>query len=366
LVAATNPVTHYVITDDDSLGVNTVTFYTATGSTGALTQTGEIHTGLGIGGGFFGAPRVSVIHSKTDGCVYVSNAGSADVTSIVVQSQQLVGRFHASLGDAGAANGIGLATNGKYLYASFTDSNTIGTYKLRPGCALQFVSDINAIGFQGGSVDGMAAHKNILVVTYGDGSIQSFNIKSGAPISNGDEQNSTGSPGENFPGGVDITKDGHYAIFGDVSTSTTIEVSDISSGKLTTTLAYNLGPELSSSTIRLSPDETLLYIANTQSGKVSVAFFDKTTGIVSPGCTSARLNGFGSQWAYLGSVVNEKISGTGGVLYVAEFGSPSSIGIVEIQSSGGACTLMESSSSPAPDPNSPGLLSIGVYPPRLF
>jgi uncharacterized protein (DUF1800 family) len=35
---------------------------------------------------------------------------------------------------------------------------------------------------------------------------------------------------------VDITSDGHYALFGDTSTSTVVEVSDISSGKLTRTL----------------------------------------------------------------------------------------------------------------------------------
>jgi DNA-binding beta-propeller fold protein YncE len=186
------------------------------------------------------------------------------------------------------------------------------------------------------------------------------------PVSNGDEQNSTGKKGASWPSGVDITQDGHYAIFGDVATSTIVEVSDISSGKLTKTVLYNLGRDLSAATVRLSPDETLLYIANTQGGEITAAFFDKTTGVISKGCVSKVLKGFGTAWAYLGSLLTEENSGTGGIIYVAEYGAPSSIGMVEVTSSAGQCTLTESANSPVSDPNSPGLLSIGIYPPRPF
>ena len=77
----------------------------------------------------------------------------------------------------------------------------------------------------------MAVHANLLVVTYVDGSIESFETSNGEPVPSGDKQNSTGFVEEgDEPGGVDITSDGHYAIFGDVSVTTTVEVSDISSG----------------------------------------------------------------------------------------------------------------------------------------
>jgi hypothetical protein len=90
-----------------------------------------------------------------------------------------------------------------------------------------------AVGLNSGVVTGMAMHGSMMVVTYGDGSIESFNIAGGAPVSNGDAQNSSGLANDHLPNGVDITADGHYAIFGDASTVTTLEVSDISSGKLT-------------------------------------------------------------------------------------------------------------------------------------
>jgi hypothetical protein len=146
-------------------------------------------------------------------------------------------------------------------------------------------------------------------------------------------------------------------------------VSDISSGKLTPTVVYHLGNELNSSNILLSPDETLLYISNNQSGTITAAFFNKTTGKLTKGCATRSLKDFATDWVYLGALGLEKTTGTGGVVYVAEFAAPlesSSIGIVNVKSTGGTCTLKEASVSPASDPNSQGLLSIGVFPPRPF
>jgi 6-phosphogluconolactonase (cycloisomerase 2 family) len=224
-------------------------------------------------------------------------------------------------------------------------------------------------GLQGGFIDGMAIHGNLLVATYGDGSIESFNIASGPPVSNGDEQNSTAylkSQGATYPNGVEITKDGHYALFGDTATSTVVEVSDISSGKLGKTVMFSLGLAVSSSNILLSPDETLLYISNTQGDKITAASFNKATGKLSTGCASSRLKGYSSSWSYLAALALESNAGTGGVIYVAEFGSLSSIAMVQVTSTGGKCSLKELSGSPVADPNSSGLLSIGSFPPRSF
>ena len=359
---------HYVITNDDVPPKlpTSATFYTV-GVGGVLTQTKTVNTGgNGIAAGLFGTQRIAVLQNGSSKCVFASMAQTNDIAWIPIGTLKTGGRARGSSGDDGSTNGIGMAVNANYLYAAFTASNTIGTFQVQSGCKLNFVSDINVTPLNGGSVDGMAIHGNMLVVTYGDGSIESFDISAGVPVSNGDEQNSTGKKGANWPSGVDVTQDGHYAVFGDIATSTMVEVSDISSGKLTKTKLYNLGRDLSSATVLLSPDETLLYVANTQGGEVTAAFFDKTTGVVSKGCVSKTLKGFASNWAYLGTMVTEQTSGTGGVIYVAEYGAPSSIGMVQVKSKGGKCTLTESGKSPVSDPNSPGLLSIGVYPPRPF
>jgi hypothetical protein len=222
----------------------------------------------------------------------------------------------------------------------------------------------------------MAVNGNILVVAYGDGSIQSFNVSNGIPVSNGDLQNSTGytsSKSRPAPSGVDITQNGQYAIFGDVGPQTQVEVSSLASGKLAKTVVYTLASFVDAGSIRLSPDQHLLYIALSESGRVMAAFFNATTGVVSIGCYSAALSGFNSR-PWLGNVATRDTSGTGNVLYVAEFGRDyvevnhgpgSAIGILTITSTGASCVLREASGSPQLL-TFPGSLSLGVYPPRPF
>ncbi|HTW58085.1 MAG TPA: hypothetical protein VMD99_08145 [Terriglobales bacterium] len=360
--------TSYLITNDDSPReiATSGTFFTI-GSDGLLQNPNRVSLGgSGEGGGYFNSNRVSQFSNSTEACAYLSVSGSNAIGAVDIDSQQDIGNFSGSTTDSGMDNGIGLANNGTYLYASFAGSSTIATFAMLPGCSLNFLGDISAVGLQSGNVKGMAIHGNLLVVTYGDGSLESYNISAGIPVSNGDLQNATGYAKDIFPVGVDITQDGHYAIFGDQSTYTNVEVSDISSGKLTQTVLYNVGNAGNSASIYLSPDETLLYIANTGDGRVTAAFFNATTGKISPGCTSARLKRFATTWTFLDSPVTELNTGTGSVLYLAEYGNPSTIAIVDVTSSGGTCSLIEAAGSPIMDPNSTTLLSIGVYPPRQF
>jgi sugar lactone lactonase YvrE len=116
----------------------------------------------------------------------------------------------------------------------------------------------------------------------------------------------------------------------------------------------------------LSPDETVLYVVNTQGATVSALSFDKTTGKLTPGCTSKQIRGESADWSYLGALGLIAQTGNGGGLYVAEFGTPSAIAMVTLASSGGKCSLQEVPQSPFADPNSQGLLSIGTFPPRSF
>jgi len=364
---ATRP--HYIVTNDDVPPAlsSSVTFYTVA-SNGLLTLKQKVITGRGgIAGGYFGENRVNVLDDGKAECVYMSQALSGEIEGISVVTLRIGGHAVGSKNDTGSSNGVGLAMNARYLYASFTDSNTIGTFQVKPGCSITFVGDITVAGLQGGVIDAMAMRGNMLVVTYDDGSIESFNTSAGVPVSNGDEQNSTGSwGGTAFPNGVDITRDGRYAIFGDTATSTVVEVSDISSGKLTKTFVYKFGNGINSSNILLSPDERLLYISNNQGATITAAFFDKNTGKLSKGCVSGPLKGYVTNWSYLSGLALQQTTGTGGIVYVAEYGAPSSIGMIKVKSTGGKCKLTELSNSPVADPNSPGLLSIGSFPPRSF
>jgi hypothetical protein len=372
---------HYVVTNDDVSGPNTVTFYLAGGTVSApkLTRVKTIKTGgTGLGGGFFGLVRQVLVPDGNDECVFAANGGSNDIAAIILGSQKVLGNYKGSGTDSDGSGGMGLAVNPnhKFLYAAFSASNTLATFQVGSACTLTFVGDVSAVGLNGGFPHGVAAVGHILVVAYGDGSIGSFNISGGTPVSNNDLQLSSGFMKDGvFPDGVDISKDSHYAIFGDASGGfSEVEVSDISSGKLTTTVKYGgpnggLGHGLAANNVRLSPDETLLYVSDNLSGQVTAAFFNKTTGKLHFGCTSKPLRGQGSKWRFSSAIATESTSGTGSVLWVAEDGfgsSPSSIGIIDVNSKAGKCTLTESKNSPASDPKSLNLCWLNAFPGRQF
>jgi hypothetical protein len=348
---------------------STVTFYSIE-SNGALANKVVVPTGgVGISGGFFASSRIAVLPQANDVCVFAANAASGNISGINAGTQTVTGTFPASSTDTATSNGIGLAANTNYLYATYSTSSTIATFTVESGCTLAFVGDVFTVGLNAGVVGGMVVHGSIMVVTYGDGSIASFNIAGGLPVSNGDAQNSTGFANDHVPNGVDITADGHYAIFGDASTVTTLEVSDISSGELTPTIAYDVGKSWNSGNLRLTPDESLIIVSNNSGGAVTAVPFNKSTGTISPGCTSAALRGFYSTWSYAGAAALQLPTGLGGLIYVPEYGSGgySSLGVVQLSVSGKACTLSETASSPIIDNSDHSeLLSIGTYPVRPF
>jgi len=147
-VAAGAGKSHYVVTNDDvPPALNTsATFFTVE-TDGLLTMKAKILTGRGgIAGGYFAANRVSVLNSGNAQCVYTSQAQTGEIEGIVIKTLEIGGHAVGSAKDTGASNGVGLAMNAKYLYASFTDSSMIGTFRVLPGCSLKFVGDISVKG----------------------------------------------------------------------------------------------------------------------------------------------------------------------------------------------------------------------------
>ncbi len=358
----------YIIANDDASFPSTGVSFFAVDPHGGLTRKGQVATvGTGIGGGFFGMNRISVLNGANQACVYASEAGSGDVVGIDINTLTVGGSAAGSGTDAGTGNGIGLAMNNQYLYASFTDSNTIGAFKVQSGCSLTFINSTAVGGLAGGAINGMAVHGNMLIATYSDGTIESFDISGGTPQSHGDKQISSGTSrarGATYPNSIDITSDGRYAIFGDTATSLVVEVSDISSGKLTKTRVYRSAASISSSNVLLSPDETVLYVINTQGDTVSALFFNRKTGALSAGCSSGPIRGYSTDWSYLAGVVLATLTGNGGGVYVAEF--PSGIARLHLKTTGKTCSMREAVQSPFVDRNAAGLLSIGAFPPRSF
>jgi hypothetical protein len=234
--AQSNP--HYLITNNDNSQGNSATFYTI-GAGGKLTQAAVVPTGgFGWDGlGSVATNKINISHDNKGDCAYLSDYVSVggvqrtDVTAISIATLKVIGNFQGSAGDQVSTNGMGLASNGSYVYAEFSQSQTIGTFKRLAGCKLQFMGDISVPGLNGGIVQGIKARQNILIVTFTDGSIESFDIANGIPVPNGDLQYTTGHSQNGYSATVvDISSDGHFALLGDFPN--VVEVSDLSSGRL--------------------------------------------------------------------------------------------------------------------------------------
>jgi hypothetical protein len=363
--------TRYLITNDNK-NPNTATIFETGGTAAAPTLTRVVAVGTG-GVGDANAPEgartVITAEVGKEPCAYVANPASNNITGIKVYTQQYAGIFTASTKDTGLN---GLTSTGTYLYGSFGSSKTIATFSMTAGCELSYLGSVPAVGEFNASVNGMAAHDNILVTTFGNGSIESFNIAAGVPVSNGDLQYSTGHGSGLSPQGVDISKNGSYAVFGDQGPATAVEVSDISSGKLTPTEVYaNLGPVRGSTNLFLSPSADVLYISSAYipDTALTVVQFNETTGQISSGCSATPKNSNSAA-----NLALELPYGTGGLVYMAE-ASPapaygSQIGMFTITYSSKTCTISEDtqppSNSPVSDSDGSGLKSIAVYPPRPF
>src|SRR5215471_6415190 len=134
---------NYLITNDDpprKIGASSGTFFTIASDGTPQNGTKVTLGGSGAGGGLFNANRVSVMRTGT--CAFLALNGAGEVGGIDINALQDVGNVAGSSTDTGFPDGIGLANNGSYLYASYSASQTIGVFSIMPGCALTFLGDI--------------------------------------------------------------------------------------------------------------------------------------------------------------------------------------------------------------------------------
>jgi hypothetical protein len=147
-----------------------------------------------------------------------------------------------------------------------------------------------------------------------------------------------------------------------------VEVSDISLGKLAPTIDYGgsgggLGSGDDSNNIRLSSDESLLYISVNYSGEVAAAFFDKVSGTLSEGCNSGPVRDYGKNGGIATGIGAKVIAGRGDMIYLAEEageGLPS-IAFIAVDSKQGKCRLTEAKGSPVMDPYGGNMTSFRVF-----
>jgi hypothetical protein len=401
----------YVYVNDNNAGsgLNTATGFVAVAGPALAIVTGSPFATTSTGYASFPAPnqQVAISYSSTQNCLFVSDPlgntafPTGDFAAFTINpgngSLTLVGNFNDPSNTSGANKLLPLAIDRRlgfvYLFAAFTGEGKIAFYKINTStCQAFWSTSTTAVGLSGSPVMSMAVSKagpHVLVVSYGDGSIQSFKIGGGTltPLLIFNSTGFTNQSGR--PMSVDITKNGKYAVFGDAQPGVAeVEVAKIlsPSGNLAPTIDYggpasasglNLAPGIDSQDVWLSPGIVLgnfyLYITNNGSGQVTTARINQTTGIVSNAgtCTAGFTNPTTLNplsWTRAAGLHTLKTTGAGVGLAVGENGTPSSVALLAIQNASG-CTK-ETSASPFIDPNSnftfTGLESVDVFPSRPY
>lgn len=393
----------YVNDNNPASGFNTATGFAAIPGPALSLVAGSPFGTTSTGFAAFPAPIQEVaISYGTQSCLFVSDPlgtstfPTGDVAAFIINpggTLTLVGNFPDPSNTSGPNKLIPIAVDRRagfvYFFAAFTGENKIAFYKVNTATCQPFWSTSTlAIGLAGGPVIGMAVSKagpHVLVVSYGDGSIQSFKVGGGVltPLA---IFNSTGFLAQSGrPQSVDITKNGKWAVFGDKQSGfAEVEVAKIlPTGVLAPTVDYggpaiasgvNLGPGINSQNAWLSPGVVAgnfyLYITNNSSGQVTTARMSQVTGVVVPAlaCTAGFTNPttlVPLTWTAPAGLHTMNTTASGAGLAVAEYGSPSSVALLKIQPSTG-CTK-EVPGSPFVDPFSiNGTASLDVFPSRPY
>jgi hypothetical protein len=252
----------------------------------------------------------------------------------------------------------------------------------------------------GGNISGIAEanNGNYLVVTYNDGSIQSFSTPASGAINPtcATAIDSTGFLNQgSMPAGVDITNDGRYAVFGDISGPypygpTELETIKVPISCTATTKDFggtavasstHLGSFSNSENVWISPDDQLIYVSNngpfSPKGLTSVNYSETTdTMSLVSGCTAGHTNptalapplSSGTFFSPRG-IQTSATSGNGAYVYVAEYYGPeppSAVALLDVDTVG--CTKEHlSGGHPFSDPDGTGGASnVSAMPPRPF
>jgi hypothetical protein len=360
----------FVITNNNLSAANTISALAL--SSGSLKFLTSLDTGGdGSGGGSFAIPRAVLYLHGADKCGFFSDAASSDIAAFkeVTKHGEKVGNFKDPKGNGGSgtSGGIGLTVGGSYLFASYAGSSNIGVWQILTGCKLKLLHT-QTIPSPPASLRAAPDGKTlVLAYGYGANQVDSFSVGANGKLTEHGPYAATAGAA-----GVDITKDGKYAIFGDaVGTSTEIEIYPIKAdGSLGKDNNFggdgSLGAGVDSSDVWLSPNEKFLYVSNNLSAEVtSLQFSENPLGLSYVNITTLK---DAKEIISIAEVTTSAATGNGGYLYLSEYSDPNSfVALLKINSDG---STTEVAGSPfaitVSEGGGPGLQSLVAYPIRGF
>jgi hypothetical protein len=362
--------TEYVVVNNNNAVANTSIMYRLERSTGHLTKVTVLHTGgqgIGVVADF---SQVEQAVTADAGCIFAFDTATSDIAAFSkVTGYKRVGKyFNSNLIAGGNGGSLALTPNGKFLYASYTETGNLGAWKVNSDCTLTFLAiySLSEVGSLRVTPNGK------YLVARGLGGAAEFAIDkvSGNLTYLGAISFTSGACSrENvcIPYGLDITKDSKFAVFASYAPNITRQsfvpvalTSRISPVGLTNPRTWNL-----KNSTNMYNNIFPFFDAAAYAGSGDLYFGVQGTGVDgnAPGVLTASFTEHPlSIKLKNATVVNApqlldgNIAVTGNVMVIAEY--PNQIAVFRINSDG-SLTLLSTTTI---DEQGEGLFSLSIFP----
>jgi hypothetical protein len=212
--------TEYVIVNDNNRYNNSLAVYRLDTTTGSLSQFALLATG-GHGSGQDGLSNfvnVEQAISPNAACIFGLDVGRVPTLSDIAafskaSGYQKVGNYsNSALSEADASGSLALTPNGKFLYASYSETGNIGAWAVNSDCSLS-LTGIYSPGAAGAAALKVTPNGAFLVASYGSAELFSINSSDGTLTDIGSLSFSKACPLCGPVRGVDFTRDSKTAVF---------------------------------------------------------------------------------------------------------------------------------------------------------
>jgi hypothetical protein len=371
LCRASFAASEYVIANANNRPNNSLVVYELDTEVGSLTQIAMLPTG-GNGLGPGGPPNMSNVGqaiSPNAACVFALDPGigpsSTDIAAFSkANGYAKVGNYSNVALQVGDSNGsLALTPNGKFLYASYSETENVGVWAVNADCSLTFVAAYPP-GAAGAADLKVTPDGAYLVASYGNAELFAINENDGTLTDIGSLSGPI-CPQGCLIVGVDFTKDSKIAIFaGNWGTNQGYDIPVAVSARVTPTgfkevrgwelEALNDSPFLAASNIPFFSAAGYAGSGNLYFGMYGGEGFP---GVLTTSFTESPLQITVTNATVIDPTIYDgAIAATGNLMVVAEY--PTQIGVFSINPDG---SLTELSTTPI-GTQDPGMFSLSIFP----
>jgi hypothetical protein len=358
----------FVIVNNNNSISNTAILYRLDTSKGILTKTAVLHDGgQGLPFGNNDFYQVEEAVTQDAGCIFVFDTGTSDIAAFSKATKyHRVGKyFNSNLIAIFDGGSLALTPNGRFLYASYSETENLGAWKVNSDCTLTFLA---SYGLSSNGQVRAAPNGKYLLAT-GLGGVAEFAIDklTGNLTDLGTVVFRVGAcsrAGVCVPYGFDITKDNRYVVLS--SLALTVDRQDAFpvalTARITSTGLVNPRVWALKNSAGLVANFFTFFSAAGYAGSGEVYFGTQGQSGVEPGVLTTNFTerplSFKVKNATMvtSQALEGNIAVTGDLMVIAEY--PNQIGVFRINSDG-SLTLLTTTTI---DQQGEGLFSLSIFP----